>query len=66
MATSTRSPPNGNTDSTDKTAQLVANANEIYYPGAPHGMTATMQDQVNKDLLAFLKELIGVRRAERR
>jgi non-heme chloroperoxidase len=42
-------------DSAHKTAQLVANAQEIYYPGAPHGMTATLQDQVNKDLLAFLK-----------
>jgi hypothetical protein len=26
----------------------------IYYPGAPHGLTATHQDQVNADLLAFL------------
>ncbi|MDQ7908071.1 alpha/beta hydrolase [Phytohabitans sp. ZYX-F-186] len=42
-------------DSAHKTAQLVANAQEIYYPGAPHGMTATLQDQVNNDLLAFLK-----------
>ncbi|MEE6262732.1 alpha/beta fold hydrolase [Plantactinospora sonchi] len=42
-------------DSAHKTAQLVANAQEIYYPGAPHGMTATLQDQVNKDLLAFLR-----------
>ncbi|GIH20482.1 alpha/beta fold hydrolase [Rugosimonospora africana] len=42
-------------DSAHKTAQLVANAQEIYYPGAPHGMTATLQDQINKDLLAFLK-----------
>jgi non-heme chloroperoxidase len=28
---------------------------EIYYPGAPHGLTATHQDQVNADLLAFLR-----------
>jgi hypothetical protein len=28
---------------------------ETYYPGAPHGLTATHQDQVNADLLAFLK-----------
>ncbi|MEH1165312.1 alpha/beta hydrolase [Micromonospora sp. CPCC 205539] len=42
-------------DSAHKTAQLVANAKEIYCPGAPHGITSTMQDQVNKDLLAFLK-----------
>jgi non-heme chloroperoxidase len=42
-------------DSAHKTAQMVANAQEIYYPGAPHGMTATLQDQVNNDLLAFLR-----------
>jgi pimeloyl-ACP methyl ester carboxylesterase len=29
---------------------------EIYYPGAPHGITATHPDQVNADLLAFLKK----------
>jgi non-heme chloroperoxidase len=41
-------------DSAHKTAQLVANAQEVYYPGASHGMTATLQDQVNNDLVAFL------------
>ena len=30
-------------------------AKEIYYPGAPHGITATYQDQLNADLLAFIK-----------
>ena len=30
-------------------------AKEIYYPGAPHGTTATHQDQVNFDLLEFLR-----------
>jgi non-heme chloroperoxidase len=42
-------------DSAVKTARLVKGAKEIYYPGAPHGLTATLQDQVNTDLLAFLK-----------
>ncbi|MEU4678483.1 alpha/beta hydrolase [Micromonospora sp. NPDC023737] len=42
-------------DSAHKTAELVANAQEIYYPGAPHGMTATLQDRINKDLLSFLR-----------
>ena len=42
-------------DSAVKTARLVKGAKEIYYPGAPHGLTATLQDQVNADLLAFLK-----------
>jgi non-heme chloroperoxidase len=38
-----------------KSAQLIKDAKEIYYPGAPHGLTATHQDQVNADLLAFIK-----------
>ena len=43
-------------DSAKKSARLVKGAKEIYYPGAPHGLTATHQDQVNADLLAFLQE----------
>ena len=43
-------------DSARKSARLIKGAKEIYYPGAPHGITATLQDQVNADLLAFLKE----------
>ena len=42
-------------DSAVKSARLIKGAKEIYYPGAPHGITATHQDQVNADLLAFLK-----------
>lgn len=42
-------------DSAHKSAKLLKNAKEIYYPGAPHGMTATHQDKVNADLLAFIK-----------
>jgi len=34
-------------------ARLIKGAQEIYYPGAPHGCTATHQDQFNADLLAF-------------
>jgi len=41
-------------DSAKKSAKLIKGANEIYYPGAPHGLTATLQDQVNADLLAFI------------
>jgi non-heme chloroperoxidase len=44
-------------DSARKSARLIRGAKEIYYPGAPHGLTATLQDQVNKDLLAFLKNV---------
>ena len=43
-------------DSAKKSARLIKGAKEIYYPGAPHGLTATHQDKVNAELLAFLKE----------
>jgi len=42
-------------DSAKKSARLIRGAKEIYYPGAPHGLTATLQDQVNADLLKFLR-----------
>ena len=38
-----------------KSAQLIKGAKDVYYPGAPHGITATHQDQINADLLAFIK-----------
>ncbi len=43
-------------DSAHKSAQLIVGAQEIYYPGAPHGLTATLQDQVNADLLEFIRQ----------
>src|SRR5262249_41277438 len=43
-------------DSAKKSAKLIEGAKEIYYPGAPHGLTATHQDQLNSDLLRFLQE----------
>jgi non-heme chloroperoxidase len=42
-------------DSSVKSARLISDSKEIYYPGAPHGLTATHQDQVNIDLLSFLR-----------
>lgn len=42
-------------DSARKSARLIKDAKDIYYPNAPHGITATHQDQVNADLLAFLR-----------
>jgi non-heme chloroperoxidase len=42
-------------DSARKSERLIKGAKAIYYPGAPHGLTATHQDQVNADLLAFLR-----------
>jgi non-heme chloroperoxidase len=46
-------------DSAKKSAKLIKGAKEIYYPGAPHGITATHQDQVNSDLLEFLRVRIS-------
>jgi non-heme chloroperoxidase len=42
-------------DSAKKSAKVIKGAKEIYYPNAPHGLTATHQDRVNADLLAFLR-----------
>jgi len=50
-------------DSAVKSARLIKGAKDIYYPGAPHGITATHQDQVNAELLAFLR---GSRETSRR
>ena len=36
-------------------SKIVKNATLKVYPGAPHGMTVTLADQINADLLAFLK-----------
>lgn len=41
--------------SAQKAEHLIKGAKAIYYPGAPHGLTATHQEQVNADLLAFLR-----------
>jgi non-heme chloroperoxidase len=42
-------------DSAHKSAKLINGAEEIYYPGAPHGLTATHEDRFNADLLAFVR-----------
>jgi non-heme chloroperoxidase len=42
-------------DSAMKSARLIKGAKDVYYPGAPHGITATHQDQVNGELLRFLR-----------
>ncbi len=36
-------------------AKLIPNATLKVYKGAPHGLCTTMKDQVNEDLLAFIK-----------
>jgi non-heme chloroperoxidase len=42
-------------DSALLSAKLIRNAKLKVYPGAPHGMCTTHADEVNGDLLAFLK-----------
>lgn len=46
-----------------KTAKLVKGAQTIFYPGMPHGLTATNVDQVNTDLLKFLRSVQQGRKA---
>src|SRR5579885_524856 len=43
-------------DSAKKSAKLIKGAQEIYYPGRPHGLTATDQDEINADLLNVLEQ----------
>jgi len=43
-------------DSARKAVKLIQNAEAIYYPAAPHGIPATHIDQVNADILSFVKK----------
>jgi non-heme chloroperoxidase len=47
-----------------RSAELIANATLKEYSGAPHAMIATAKDQVNDDLLAFIKGDSKVERVE--
>jgi non-heme chloroperoxidase len=38
-----------------RSSELVRNATLKVYPGAPHGLMATQQEQFNADLLAFIQ-----------
>jgi non-heme chloroperoxidase len=42
-------------NSAKRAARLVTGAKEIYYPGAAHGITTTLQDEVNAELLRFVR-----------
>jgi non-heme chloroperoxidase len=46
-----------------KSAKLIKGAQKMFYPGLPHGLTATHPDQINADLLKFLKSVQQVRKA---
>lgn len=49
--------------SAKKSVQLIKRATAIYYPGAPHGLSSTYADQVNADLLDFLRSVQKARTA---
>jgi non-heme chloroperoxidase len=38
-----------------RSAKIAPQATLKVYPGAPHGLPTTHQDQLNADLLAFIK-----------
>jgi non-heme chloroperoxidase len=38
-----------------QSSKIVKNAQLKVYPGFPHGMCQTTKDQINADLLAFIK-----------
>jgi non-heme chloroperoxidase len=42
-------------DASERQAKLLRNATLKIYPGYPHGMCTTNADQINADLLAFIK-----------
>lgn len=53
-------------DSARKSARLIKGAQDVYYAGAPHGITATHQDAVNAELLKFLRSSGETPRKSRR
>ncbi|HZA26391.1 MAG TPA: hypothetical protein VE915_01925 [Actinomycetota bacterium] len=38
-----------------RSAQIIKDAKEIIYPGAPHGISAMHQDAINSELLRVLE-----------
>ena len=49
-------------DSAPLSSKIVKGAILKVYPGAPHGLPSTLKDQVNADLLAFIKERVPASR----
>lgn len=52
-------------DTSMKSERLIKNVKAIYFPGAPHGMTTTHQDQINAELLRFLRSSSAARSKDR-
>jgi non-heme chloroperoxidase len=42
--------------SAELASKIVKNSKLKVYPGAPHGMCTTRKDEVNADLLEFIRE----------
>jgi non-heme chloroperoxidase len=42
-------------DAARLSVKIIKNATLKVYPGAPHGLPSTLKDQVNEDLLAFIR-----------
>ncbi|HKV52730.1 MAG TPA: alpha/beta hydrolase [Gemmatimonadaceae bacterium] len=53
-------------DSSMKSARIIKGAKDVYYPGAPHGLTSTHQDQVNAELLRYLRSSPATQVSERK
>jgi non-heme chloroperoxidase len=53
-------------ESSLKMARLIKDVKEVYYPGAPHGITTTHQDQINSELLQFLRSSPAAQVRDRR
>jgi non-heme chloroperoxidase len=50
-------------NSAKKSAQLVKGAKSIFYPVKPHDLFSAYADQVNADLLEFVKSVHKARKA---
>ena len=50
-------------DSSKRSAKLIKGAKELYYPGSPHGLTPTLQNRINADLLQFVNAGQQIRKA---
>src|SRR5262249_54168740 len=50
-------------DSAKKSVKMIQGAKSIFYPGKPHGLFSAYAEQVNQDLLEFLKSTQKTRKA---
>jgi non-heme chloroperoxidase len=53
-------------NSAKKAARLVKGAAEFYYTAAPHGITTTHKDEINKELLSFARAAVDKARSRGR